>query len=97
VSSDEQLSNRDDVTEIGLRIPDLAIASASPVDEARLKEMEVKYRLRIQIADQALRDRELRLKENASKIDRWANPLTVGLIVGALGLVGNFINGRWPT
>jgi hypothetical protein len=94
VSSDEQLSNRHDVAEIGLRIPDLAISSA-PMDEARLKEVQVKYGLRIQIADQALRDREVRLKENASKFDRWANPLTVGLIVGALGLVGNFINGLW--
>jgi hypothetical protein len=65
------------------------------MDEARLKEVEVKYGLRLQIADQALRDREVRLKENASKIDRCANPLTVGIIVGALGLVGNFINGLW--
>jgi len=47
----------------------------------------------LQIADQSLRDRELRLKEDARKVDRWANPLVVGIFAGALGLVGTFVNG----
>ena len=63
------------------------------MDDARLKELDTKYKIRLQIADQALRDREIRLKEQTSWIDKLANPLTVGIIVGALGLVGTFING----
>ena len=91
----ERLPDSHDVAEIGVRVPDLAISRSGALDEARLKELEIKYGLRLQIADQALRDREIHLKERTSRIDKWANPLTVGVIVGALGLVGTFINGLW--
>lgn len=57
--------------------------------------MQAKYAILLQIADQELRQRELILKEETTKVDKWANPLTVGVLVAALGLVGNFINGLW--
>jgi hypothetical protein len=88
------LPERHDVTEIGKRIPDLAMTDL-PLDDARLKELQAKYAIRLQIADQILRDRELKLKEGTSKREKWTNPFTVALIVGAAGLIGTFFNGLW--
>lgn len=79
--------------EIRARFPDLAISSE--MSEADLKQLETKYKLILEIADQSLKSRELSLKEGSSRRDRWANPLTVAVFVGALGLLGNFINGIW--
>ena len=65
------------------------------MDEAELRELETKYKIILQIAEQSLKDRELALKEGTARTDRWTNPLLVGILVGALGLVGNFVNGLW--
>jgi hypothetical protein len=73
--------------------PDLSIGGGT--DEAALKELEIKYRLQLQLADNAMKERELRLKEESSRAGRWTNPLTVGVLVAAVGLVGNFVNGLW--
>lgn len=62
-------------------------------EEPRSEFCKIKYEIGLQIADQALRSREIGLKERASKVERWANPLTVGVLVAAFGLVGNFVNG----
>jgi len=93
-SAGSDLPDTYDVSEVARELPDLAI-SDEPTNEARLKELDVKYGIRLQIADQALKDRELRLKERSSKVEKWANPLTVGVIAGALGLLGTFVNGLW--
>lgn len=85
--------SRHDLNEIAAQFPDLALSPE--MDDAALKRIEAKYNIILQIADQSLRDRELGLKERTSRTDRWANPLTVAVMVGALGLVGNFINGIW--
>ncbi|WBA44283.1 peptidoglycan recognition protein family protein [Hymenobacter canadensis] len=69
------------------------LSPATPADEQTLKCLQTKYGLLLQLADQSLRDRELRLKEGASRVDRWSNPLVVGIFAGALGLVGTFVNG----
>lgn len=82
-----------DLAAIAARYPELAPSASA--DEATLKQLQAKYGLLIQIADQSLRDRELRLKEGAARLDRWANPLMVGVIAGALGLIGTVVNGIW--
>lgn len=84
---------RHDIKEIAAQFPDLALSPE--MDDPALKQLETKYNIILQIADQSLRDRELGLKERTARRDRWANPLTVAVMVGALGLVGNFINGIW--
>jgi hypothetical protein len=81
-----------DLGELAARHPDLAAMSPA-TDEAELKRLETKYRILLQLAEQSLRDRELRLKEGAAKVDRWANPLMVGVLAGALGLLGSVVNG----
>jgi len=73
--------------------PDLSIGTTT--DESALKELEIKYRLQLQLADYALKERELRLKEQSSRVGRWSNPLTVGVLVAALGFLGNVVNGFW--
>ncbi|HET6853659.1 MAG TPA: N-acetylmuramoyl-L-alanine amidase [Pyrinomonadaceae bacterium] len=82
-----------DIHDITGQFPDLA--PSPEMSEAALKQLEVKYNIILQIADQTLKGRELDLKERTSRTDRWANPLTVAVLVGALGLLGNFINGIW--
>lgn len=69
------------------------LSPTTTADEETLKTLQAKYGILLQIADQSLRDRELRLKENARRIDRWTNPLVVGIFAGALGLAGTFVNG----
>lgn len=63
--------------------------------EQLLHDRELHIHEQAQVDERALRDRELRIKENTSNIERWANPLTVGVLVAALGLIGNFVNGLW--
>lgn len=87
------IESRHDLKDIAAQFPDLAFSPE--MDDAALKRIEAKYNIVLQIADQSLRDRELGLKERTSRRDRWANPLTVAVMVGALGLVGNFVNGIW--
>lgn len=73
------------------QFPDLS--PTNPADEDTLKMLQAKYSILLQITDQSLRDRELRIKEGAGKIDRWTNPLVLGVFTGALGLLGTFVNG----
>lgn len=87
----EPNNQKHDLRSVIKQYPDLS--TATPADAETLKMLETKYTILLQIADQSLRDRELRLKEGAGRIDRWANPLVVGIFAGALGLVGTFING----
>jgi hypothetical protein len=54
------------------------LSPTTPADETTLKMLHIKYSILLQIADQLLRDRELRLKEWARRIDRLANPLVDG-------------------
>jgi N-acetylmuramoyl-L-alanine amidase len=93
MSFKKPIESHHDIKEIAARFPDLALSPE--MNDAALKQLEAKYNIILQIADQSLRDRELGLKERAVRTDRWANPLTVAVMVGALGLVGNFINGIW--
>lgn len=84
-------NNSHDLRQIARDYPDLG--TLENLSEGARQELETKYRIRLQIADQALKEREIRLKEASAHIDRWANPLTVGIIAGALGLFANFANG----
>lgn len=93
MSLEKPIASTHDIKEIAAQFPDLAFSPE--MDDAALKRIEAKYSIILQIADQSLRDRELGLKERTSRTDRWANPLTVAILVGALGLAGNFINGIW--
>jgi len=61
---------------IAEQFPDLS--PTTPADETTLKMLHINYSILLQIADQLLRDRELRLKEWARRIDRLANPLVDG-------------------
>jgi len=80
-----------DLKAIAIEFPELSPSTTT--SEVELKVLQAKYGILLQIADQSLRDRELRLKEGARRIDRFTNPLVVGIFVGALGLVGTFLNG----
>lgn len=92
MSNDRSFHEQD--ARIRAAYPDLDVGQIG-MDEDKLKELQTKFGIRLQILDQMLRNREIRLKEQASKRDRWANPLTVGVLAGALGLAGNFVNGLW--
>jgi len=63
--------------------------------EQAFRSRELSLKEQAQTDDKEVRNRELSLKEQASTINKWANPLTVGVIVAALGLLGNFVNGLW--
>ncbi len=91
--SDHLVATGNDFAQALARFPELA--PSKDMDDAAVKQLEAKYKIALQIADQSLKDRELRLKENSARIDKWSNPLMVGVMVGALGLFGNFINGLW--
>jgi|GEM_PF-2206921 N-acetylmuramoyl-L-alanine amidase. len=93
MSLETPINSGHDIKDITARFPDLAVSPE--MSEAALKQLEIKYGIILQIADQSLKGRELDLKEKSSRTDRWANPLTVAVLVGALGLLGNFINGIW--
>jgi hypothetical protein len=93
MNSPSRIEQDHDINAIATRFPELA--PSANVDDATLKQLETKYRILLQIADQSLRDRELKLKEGAARIDRWANPLMVGVLAGALGLMGTVVNGIW--
>jgi len=69
------------------------LSPTNPTDEQTLKMLQAKYSILLQITDQSLRDRELRIKEGTGKLDRWTNPLVLGVFTGALGLLGTFFNG----
>lgn len=83
------IDSHHDIKEIVEQFPDLAFSPE--MDDTALKQLEAKYKVILQIAEQSLKDRELVLKERTAQTDRFANPLTVEVMVGALGLVGNFI------
>lgn len=91
MSLDQPGSPKNELRAVAEQFPELS--PETPADEETRKMLETKYGILLQITDQALRDRELRLKEGARKIDRWANPLVVGIFAGALGLIGTFVNG----
>ena|SRR5271165_3821153 len=52
--------------------------------EQLLRNRELLLQERAQVEEKEIKNRELGLKENASHIEKWANPLTVGIIVAAL-------------
>ena len=91
MGNEQQDNSKHDLKALADQFPDLSPEKVTT--EEQLKALETKYNILLQIADQQLRDRELRLKEDARKVDRWANPLVVGIFAGALGLVGTFVNG----
>jgi len=91
MGNEQQDNSKHDLNALADQFPDLSPEKV--ITEEHLKALETKYNILLQIADQQLRDRELRLKEDARRVDRWANPLVVGIFAGALGLVGTFVNG----
>jgi hypothetical protein len=93
MSGQRQSDMHHDIKAIATQFPELAVSVET--SEANLRQLEAKYKILLQIADQSLRDRELTLKEATARVDRWSNPLMVGVMVGALGLIGSFINGVW--
>ncbi len=72
--------------------------SSSPADEtayyikARGRELDLRER------EVAAREREVAAKESELRRSRWANPLVIGLLAAALGLIGNLfvtlLNGK---
>jgi hypothetical protein len=64
-------------------------------NEQLLRHRELLLKETAQGTDAALRRDELTLKENTARKEKWTNPLTVGVIVAAFGLIGNFANGLW--
>lgn len=98
------------LADLATRFPDLVIrgSSAAELQEIETKyairlkiaeqetlARELALKERAQFNDMQSRRRELALKKRAASLDKWANPLTVGVIVAALGLIGNFLNGVW--
>jgi cytoskeletal protein RodZ len=68
VNTDASLSESQDLNFIAKQFPDLALSDST--DEAALNEITTKYTIRLQIAAQALSDRELRLKEETARAER---------------------------
>ncbi len=91
MSMEQDKPSGHDLREIAAAFPELSPDTS--MDEQARQNLETKYKILLQIADQSLRDRELRIKEGSSKTDRWANPLVVGIFAGAIGLAGTFVNG----
>jgi hypothetical protein len=65
------------------------------LEEQQLLRRELVLKEQAQTADTEMRRVEFALKERTAQRDKWTNPLTVGVIVGSLGLMGNFANGLW--
>jgi hypothetical protein len=61
--------------------------------EQLLKNRDMDLRAKAQDADVLARSDELKLKQHTLQREKWTNPLTVAVIVAALGLAGNFVNG----
>jgi hypothetical protein len=91
MSIEQHATARHELQAVAAQFPDLS--PTTPADEETLKTLQTKYTLLLQIADQSLRDRELRLKEDASRVGRWTNPLVLAVFAGAIGLAGTFVNG----
>src|SRR5262245_17838182 len=51
--------------------------------EQLLRDRELELREQAQSAESDIRRRELSLKETSSRLEKWRNPLTVGVIVAA--------------
>lgn len=63
--------------------------------EQRLRQRELELGEAPRASDIAIRRHELALKKYTLRRDKWTNPLTVGVMVAAFGLIGNFLNGLW--
>lgn len=64
-------------------------------NEQLLRHRELLLKENTHNVDADLRREELKLKEQTARKEKWTNPLTVGVIVAAFGLIGNFANGLW--
>lgn len=63
--------------------------------EQSLKRRDLLLQESVRHDESDIKDREIKLKEETSRREKWTNPLTVAVIVGALGLLANFANGLW--